>query len=271
MLNPNYLIASTKLQDFRLENDALAGRVIMITGATGGLGTCLSKVCASAGATVILVGRNVRKLERLYDALLEEGSATPAIMPIEQDKAGPAEYIEAADLLEKEFGKLDSLVHTCAELGTATHQMAIEHQEWARLMNVNLTSARLLSLYTQPLLMQSSLASVVFLLDHRSTAYWGSYGISKQAVHSLMCMLADETNSKLDVNSHPVLAINGYDPGPMRTPLRRRAFPGELESESPQPITKLGPLLWLISRADRATTGVAYCSADTDCLTQITA
>lgn len=232
----------------------------MITGATGGLGTSLSKACAAAGATLVLSSRKVRKLEQLYDALVDEGAATPAIMPIEQDKAGPGEYAALADMLEKEFGNIDALVHTCAELGTPTHQMAIEHTEWARIMNVNLTSARLLSLYTQPMLTQSTLGSMVFLLDHKPSAYWGTYGISKQALQSLMHMLADETLNRLDEEGKPVLAINGYDPGPMRTPLRRRAFPGELQQESPLPQDKLGPLLWLISRSDRAVSGAAYSS-----------
>ena len=124
-------------------------------------------------------------------------------------------------------------------------------------MNVNLTSARLLSLYCIPLLSQSEIGSITFSLDHKPSAYWGTYGVSKQAVQSLMHMLADEHDGKLDSNGHPVLAINGFDPGPMRTPLRRRAFPGELEEETMPPEFKLGPLLSLMTREDRSLTGAA--------------
>lgn len=255
---PNYTCCTSEQLACTLESESLTNRVVMITGATGGLGTSLSRSCAMAGATVILAGRKERKLEKLYDVVQPLGPATPIILPLEQDKAGPGEYSQIADLIQAECGQLDALVHTCAELGTATHQMSIDHIEWARLMNVNLTSARLLSLYLQPLLIQSSLASMVFMLDHKPSAYWGTYGISKLALQSLMHMLADETENKRDAQGDPALAINGYDPGPMRTPLRRRAFPGELEAESPLPEDKLGPLLWLIARLDRSLTGVAF-------------
>lgn len=257
MQKPNYQPSTDLQRQYALNERCLHEKVVLITGATGGMGTCLSKACAAAGATVVLASRKVKKLEKLYDALVDSGAATPAIVPLEQDKAGPADYAGIADMLEQEFGKIDALVHTAAELGTPTPQMAIEHAEWVRLMGVNLTSARLLSLYCQPLLAQSSLASLVFLLDHKPGAYWGTYGVSKQAVQTLMHMLADETEGNRDEQGHPVIAINGYDPGPMRTPLRRRAFPGELERETALPEERLGPLLSLITRQEREKTGAA--------------
>ncbi|MFK7889840.1 MAG: SDR family NAD(P)-dependent oxidoreductase [Granulosicoccus sp.] len=255
---PNYQACTKDQSAFKLSRDSLQDKVVLVTGATGGLGTSLCKACAESGATLVLASRKEKKLEKLYDVLVDNGAPTPAILPLEQDKAGPAEYIEIAEMLEAEFGKLDAIVHTCAELGTPTYQMAIEHSEWTRVMNVNLNSARLLSLYSQPLLMKSTLGSMVFLLDNKPTAYWGTYGVSKIALQSFMHMLADESENQRGANGHPVLAINGYDPGPMRTQMRRRAFPGELEHESPWPEERLPPLLSLITRADRSITGVAY-------------
>lgn len=254
---PNYQSSSEAQQQYEPPENSLNDKVILITGATGGLGTSLSKACAAAGATVVLAGRKVKKLEKLYDVLVDSGAATPAIVPLEQDKAGPDDYAAIADMLEQEFGKIDALVHTAADLGTPTPQASIEHAEWVRLMSVNLTSARLLSLYCLSLLSSSSLASMVFLMDHKTTAYWGTYGITKQAVQTFMHMLADETENNRDEHKNPILAINGYDPGPMRTPLRRRAFPGELERETVLPEERLGPLLSLLTRQDRALTGAA--------------
>lgn len=257
MQNPNYRPSSSAESGFTLEGQLLQGKNILISGATGGLGTALSKACAMAGASVILASRKEKKLERLYDVIKSIGAAEPAMIPLEQDKAGPSEYAQIADLMKQEFGQLDGLVHTSADLGTLTPQMAIEQSEWARVMNVNLSSARLLSLYCLPLLSTSSLASIVFMLDHKTTAYWGAYGVSKQALQGFMHMLADETEGDRDDHGFPMVAINGYDPGPMRTPLRRRAFPGELESEAAPPEDKLGPLLSLLLRTDRSRTGVA--------------
>jgi len=257
MLEPGYISSSQSQIAYQLQSNSLSGKIILITGATGGLGTALSKACAQAGATVVLVGRKLKKLEKLYDVIRELSSVEPAMITLEQDKAGPAEYIEMADMLQSELGGLDAIVHTSADSGTSTPQMAIEHSEWVRVMNVNLTSARLLSLYCIPLLSKSRLASITFLLDHKTSAYWGTYGISKNALHTFMQMLADEHDTKLGDDGAPVLAINGYDPGPMRTPLRRRAFPGELERETAPPENKLGPLLALLSREDRTITGQA--------------
>lgn len=257
MQTPNYQTVSEQQAAFTLPAGSLADHVILISGATGGLGTSLSRLCATAGATVVITGRKLKKLEKLYDVLEELGPAQPAMVVLEQDKAGPADYVQIADMLTQEFGRVDALVHASAELGTPTFQQNIEHAEWVRVMNVNLTSARLLSLYCLPLLMQSSLGSLIFSLDYKPSAYWGAYGVSKQALQGFMHMLSDEHDSQCDDNGHPRVAINGYDPGPMRTQLRRRAFPGELETETVPPIERLGPLLSLLMRSDRSLTGAA--------------
>ncbi|MFK7995368.1 MAG: SDR family NAD(P)-dependent oxidoreductase [Granulosicoccus sp.] len=257
MQQPNYQPSTQTQKEFKPGEDALAGKVVLITGATGGLGTCLSIACAQAGATVALASRNEKKLEKLYDVIVDSGAEKPAIIPLQQDKAGPAEYSQLADLLTSEFGMLDALVHCSADLGTPTPQLNISHAEWVKVMNVNLTAARLLSLHCMPLLTGSEIGSITFLLDKKTTAYWGSYGVSKQALQTLMHMLADETDNKLGNDNSPLLAINGFDPGPIRTPLRRRAFPGEREDETDLPQTRLGPLLSLILRTDRKLTGAA--------------
>ena len=257
MQSPNYQRATAQQKSFKPAQHSMEGQVILITGATGGLGTSLSFACAQAGATVVLASRNQKKLEKLYDAIVSEGFDEPAMIPLQQDKAGPDDYGKLADMLQSELGKLDALVHCSAELGTPTPQINIEHSEWVRVMNVNLTSARLLSLYCMPMLMNSNLGSMVFLLDQKTSAYWGGYGVSKQALQSMMHMMADEIDNKLGDDRCPVLAINGYDPGPIRTQLRRRAFPGELENQTELPRARLGPLLSMITRADRSMTGVA--------------
>ena len=130
MIDPNYQQASAAQRQFELPANALAGKNIAITGATGGLGTALSKSLAAAGATVVLVSRKEKKLEKLYDALLANGAPTPAIVPIEQDKANEAAYAELAELIYNELGGLDALIHTAADLGTPTPMTGIAHAEW---------------------------------------------------------------------------------------------------------------------------------------------
>jgi len=255
MLTPRHVPASDAQRRFTLTPGALDGRVVLVTGATGGLGTSLCFALAAAGATLVLVARSEKKLETLYDALTESGASTPALVALAQESATEADYAELAATIATELGGLDALVHTAAAFVAPMPLGDVRHADWQRAMNVNVTAARLATLALLPLLETSPLGSVTFLLDHRPGAYWGAYGISKQAVHALMHMLDDEHEGRRDAAGHPRIAINGYDPGPMRTALRRRAFPGELESESPPPYEKLGPLLALLSRADRRLTG----------------
>lgn len=257
MLEPAYRPATAAQRAFTLPERDLDGHVVAVTGATGGLGTALCLALGAAGATLVLLSRTEKKLDRLHDALQAAGAPSPVIVPFAQESAGEAEYERLATLLGEELGRLDALVHASAAFVAPMPMGTLSHAEWNRVLNVNVTAARLCTLAFLPLLRASPLASVTFLLDHKPGAYWGAYGISKQAVHALMHMLAEESEGRRDAIGRPLLAINGYDPGPVRTPLRRRAFPGELERESPPPGERLGPLLALICREDRMMTGTA--------------
>ena len=106
-------LADQTMRNFTLTPDSLKDRVVLISGATGGLGTALSKTCSNAGATVVLVSRKLKKLEKLYDVLIADGKGEPVIVTLEQDKAGPDEYGQLADLIGKEIGQLDAVYSHC--------------------------------------------------------------------------------------------------------------------------------------------------------------
>ncbi len=240
---------------FSLPADALDNKVFVVSGATGGLGTELSKALARSGASVVLLGRKLKKLEALYDVLTSLSNSTPAMVTLDQATALPENYHELGQMLAAEFGQLEGLVHCAADLGVLTPLPALQQTDWARVMAVNVSSARLLTNACLPLLEQAGNASTVFTLDEKVSAYWGAYGVSKVATQALMQTFADETDGKLTSQGHPTIAFNAVDPGPMRTPLRRRAFPGELETETDPPADKLGPFLSLLTRADPTLTG----------------
>ncbi len=240
------------LLNFAIADQALKDRIVVITGSTGGLGTQLCIQCAKAGATLVLVGRNVKKLEALYDVLDNiEGAEQPAIMPINQELATEVDYENLTQILHNEFSRIDTLVHLAADIGVQTPLQQLSQKDWSRVMSVNLTSTRLLTAACLPLLQKSAHASVIFTLDEKLSAYWGAYGVSKHALHALLGMFVDETDNQLADDNAPLIAFNGIDPGPMRTPLRRKAFPGELENESPLPTERMGPFLALIQRQER--------------------
>ena len=251
-----YTPISEALRAFKLEPNTLKDRVVLISGASGGLGTVLSKACAQAGATVVLVARKLGKLEALYDAIEQiDGAPQPAIITLDQANAPEADYQQLTHIIASELGRLDALVHTAADLGVLSPLALIPQADWTRVMSVNLTSARLLTNACWPILSNSDNASVTFTVDNKTSAYWGAYGVSKLALMQLANMTFDESEKQRGDDGTAIIAVNAVDPGAMRTPLRRKAFPGELETETPTPDSRLGPFLALISRQDKQLNG----------------
>ncbi|MBK8739363.1 MAG: SDR family NAD(P)-dependent oxidoreductase [Betaproteobacteria bacterium] len=201
-----------------------AGCVILVTGATGGLGEALSRALARGGATVALHGRVVRKLEALYDAIVEAGAPEPAILPLDFDKADSQAYADAAAGIEKQLGRLDAIVH-CA--GTLRRLAPIEHhtlEDWMTTLRVNLAAPAALTRALLPLLRRAPAARVIFTLDtrgHDPKAYWGSYAAAKAGLEALVHVLADEWENS------PNLAVTGVVPGAIASPMRRRTHPGD--------------------------------------------
>jgi NAD(P)-dependent dehydrogenase (short-subunit alcohol dehydrogenase family) len=234
---------------------ALAGRVILITGAGDGIGKALALASAAAGATVILHGRSVRKLEKVYDEIVAAGGARPSLLPLDFEKAGPAEYEALAAAITKEFGRLDGLVHNAGMLGD---RAPIEHHDipkWMRTLHVNLNAPFLLTRYCFPLLKASPDASLVFTSSgvvRHPKAYWGAYLVSKCATEGLMRMLADE------VESLPQLRVNSVNPGKVRTNMRLQAYPGEDRSTLPEASSILPTYLYLLGPDSRGVTGQSF-------------
>lgn len=235
-------------EGYQPEPGVLSGRIIVITGATGGLGSALSKHCARVGATVVLAGRNLQALESLYDEIENETGLQPAIYPINLEGATQHDYYEMAMTLEKEFGGLDGLVHCAAEIGQPTPSEHYPVETWSSVMAVNLHAPFLMTRALLPLLDKQGLASVVFTVDDKSGAFWGAYGVSKAAVSTYARILADEIEGRKNANGQPRVAVNRINPGRMRTRLRRKSFAGELPSESPEPETRTDAFIYVLAR-----------------------
>lgn len=197
----------------------LAGKVVLITGAHGGLGSAAALAAARAGATLVLLGRKVPRLNRVYDAVSQVG-AEPLLYPLDLEGASPDDFAEMADRLFRELGRLDGVLHCAAEFRGLTPLEHTDPAVFARAVHVNLTAPWWLSQACLPLLKQSNDASLVFVLDDPArvgNAYWGGYGIAQHGVSGLVEMLRAEL-----VNT-PV-RVSALQPGPMRTPLRSRAY-----------------------------------------------
>ncbi|HPA02497.1 MAG TPA: SDR family NAD(P)-dependent oxidoreductase [Chiayiivirga sp.] len=209
----------------------LADRVLLITGANGGLGEALARACATAGAQVVLLGRRVPRLARLYDELIASGARTPAIYPLDLSGATPEDYETLAESIAREFGRLDGIAHCAAELKGLSSLRNLALEDWFTGLHVNLSAPFLLTRACLPLLRESPDACVLFTLDdaEQSTrAFWGAYGVSKQALRGLVSILGEE------LAASPV-RVHGIEPGPMRTALRARAYFAEEPAGIPEP------------------------------------
>jgi NAD(P)-dependent dehydrogenase (short-subunit alcohol dehydrogenase family) len=231
---------------------ALADRVILVTGASGGIGGALAQACASLGARVVLSGRNVKKLESVYDAIMAAGGARPSIAPLDLERADATHYASLADAVQAEFGRLDGLAHVAGLLG---ERAPIEHYDvvaWLRVMHVNVNAAFILTKTMLPLLKGSRDASIVFTtsgVSVRGRAFWGAYAASKFALEGLTQVLADETDTLTNIR------VNSVNPGKVRTAMRAKAYPGEDAASVPLPDVVLPTYLYCLGPASAGITG----------------
>jgi NAD(P)-dependent dehydrogenase (short-subunit alcohol dehydrogenase family) len=230
----------------------LAKRVMLITGATSGLGRALAIECARAGGSVILCGRNQGKLERLYDEIEALGAPQPAIATLDLANATAVDYDALGKTIGDEFGRLDGLVHCAGLLGDRMMLEQYDVPNWCRVLHVNLTAPFILTQVLLPHLRQSADASVVFVSSsvvHHPRPFWGAYAVSKSGLESVRSMWSQE------LEGEPNIRINSINPGRMRTPMRAAAYPAEDPHTLPEPVSVTGLFLYLLSAHGRGTTG----------------
>ncbi|WP_133499578.1 SDR family NAD(P)-dependent oxidoreductase [Cognatilysobacter terrigena] len=231
----------------------LDGRVVLVTGAHGGFGSAVALACAQAGATVVLLGHKVPKLNRLYDRLSAVGPE-PAIYPLDLEGASPDDHAELAERLESSFGRLDGIVHCAAEFRGLTPTVHADPADFARSIHIGLTAAGWLTQATLPLLGKSNDAAVVFTLDSPErvgAAYWGGYGVSQFGLQGAVRILHAE------LANGPV-RVAGLMPGPMRTTLRARAWVEETDRQAVDPSVYAPAVVTLLSESGRAHRGTIW-------------
>ena len=209
----------------------LTDRVILVTGAAGGLGSATSMAAARAGATVVLLGRKVRPLEQLYDAIEREVLAQPAIFPLDLEGACADDFAALADAIASQCGRLDGIVHAAARFDGLTPLAHVAPDTFLRTLHANFAAPWLLTRACLPLLQQREDAAVVFVLENPTEVakpYRGAYGLAKSALPALVAMLHAETD-------RTPLRIHGIRPHPMATRLRARAYFAEDPGRWPAP------------------------------------
>lgn len=239
---------------------ALAGRVILVSGAHGGLGRAASIACARAGATVVLLGHRTPKLNRVYDAIAKDPGGPlpePVNVPLDLAGAGPDDFADMAARIRDQLGRLDGLLHCAAEFSALTPLEHVDPAAFARTLHVDLTARWWLTQACLPLLRQAEDSAVVFVVDGlegSTAAYWGAYGLAQSGLTALVGMLHAE------LATSPV-RVSGLQPGPMRTPLRARAYVEAEDGRAVEPAAYADACVALLSERGRAHRGTVWSPA----------
>jgi NAD(P)-dependent dehydrogenase (short-subunit alcohol dehydrogenase family) len=242
-------------RNYAYADDILRDRIILITGASDGIGKALALHAASLGAQVILHGRSVAKLEKLYDAIEgTESAPRPSIAVMDLESANAESYTTLAQSIESEFGRLDGLVLNASILG---ERYSIEQYDavlWQKVMHVNVTSVFAMTQVFLPLLQKSADPSVIFTssgVGRTGRAHWGAYAVSKFATEGFSQVLADE-------HRHGKLRSNCINPGATRTNMRLAAYPAEDRDALKRPGEILAPYIYLLGPDSRGITGESF-------------
>lgn len=229
----------------------LEGRVVLVTGAYGGLGSAVARAVTRAGATVVITGKRKRQLEQLYDAMVREGLSEPIIHPLDMETATPRDYEALAEGLQRDLGRLDGIVHTAASFAGLMPVATHKPDAWLRSLHVNVSAPFALTQACMPLLTTASDSAAVFVLDNPEQvqrAHWGAYGVSKAALERFVAILHDE-------HDEDALRVHALLPAPMRTTLRRAAYFGEDTLQHPLPDSTAEAVVYLLSAKAAATRG----------------
>lgn len=212
------MLTSASLPDTLNQNVSLKDKILLITGACGGIGSTLSKAFAAQGATIILVDKDLKALEKLYDEIEQANSPSPIIYALDLAGATASNFDEMALAIDKEFGHLDGLVHCAASMGAPTIFEQSDVETWYKVMQVNLNGPYMLTRMCILLLKASPNGRIVFSVDNKNSAYWDAYGVSKSALLGLTEQLAAEYDDT-------PLKVNAINPGQSKTHLHVSAYP----------------------------------------------
>jgi NAD(P)-dependent dehydrogenase (short-subunit alcohol dehydrogenase family) len=245
----------SEIKDYRARAEMLKDRVVLVTGATRGIGRVAALAFAAHGATVVLHGRDVARLETVYDEIEAAGYPQPAAIPLDLDKATTRDYEALAYAIESQLGRLDGILHNAAHVEKLSPLEQQSAEEWNRMLRINLVAPFALTQACMRLLKPAADASVIFTLEshgHVPAAFWGGYAVSKAGAEALMKVQAAEWEDL------PHLRANAVIPGPVAAPSRAKTHPGEVAASQRQPEDLMQTYLYLIGPDSRGVSGNVF-------------
>lgn len=241
-----------EIKDYLPSTGLLKDRVILVTGASRGIGRVAALAFAAHGATVVLHGRDVTALEQVYDEIEANGYPQPAAIPLDLDTATTRDYDALAYAIESQLGRLDGILHNASHVEKLSPLEQQSAEEWNRTLRINLVAPFALTQACLRLLKSAADAAVIFTLEshgHAPAAFWGSYAVAKAGVEALMKIQAAEWQAS------PNLRANAVLPGPVASPSRAKTHPGEVAAAQRPPQELMHAYLYLMGPDSRGVSG----------------
>lgn len=243
------------MNDYQPPHRHLQDRVILVTGAGQGIGRTAALAFAAQGATLILLGRKVKKLETVYDEIEAAGGPQPLIFPMNLEKAGEPDYQALAEGIHQQIGRLDGILHNASRFDNLSPLEIQTEEQLAGMLRVNTVAPFLLTRACLPLLKRAPDASVIFTSTtaaHHPSAFWGAHAVSLSAVETMVRIWAQE------METFPRLRFNAVIPGAVQCPQRKRSHPGELHSKLPKPEAIMPLYLYLMGHDSAGVSGQVF-------------
>ncbi len=205
-----------------------SNRIVLVTGASRGIGAATALAFGKAGAHVVAVARTSGGLEELDDQIRAAGGSA-TLVPLDITDTGGIARL--ADALDKRYGRLDVLIGNAAIVGDTSPLGHVEPKTWDKVLAINVSANWHLIRFLDPLLQKSDAGRAVFVTSGAASsarAYRGPYSMSKAALDALARTYAAETVSTK-------VRVNLFNPGPTRTRMRAAVMPGEDPATLPKP------------------------------------
>ena len=239
---------------YQPQKNLLQNRIILVTGASDGIGREAALTYADYGASVILIGRNEEKLKGVAQEIDAAGGIPARWYTLDLLTCTPETCQELAHRISTHYPRLDGVLHNAGLLGEVRPMDEQDPEIWQQVMQVNINGTFFLTQALLPLLLKSDSGSLVFTsssVGREGRANWGAYAVSKFATEGMMQVLAEEYQSR-----H--LRVNCINPGGTRTKMRASAFPTEDPQKLKTPADIMPLYLWLMGDDSRRKTGMTF-------------
>lgn len=208
---------------YPLAPEHIKDKVVLIIGATGCLGTAVTKYLCQHGAQTILVAKQIKALEKLFDEVENLGAHSPALHAMNLMNVGIEQIKELREHIEGLFGRLDGLIFCSGKWGELTPVEHYKESVWLEIMHLNLNVPFLVTKNLMPLLRKTKQSTVIFSqspMSDTTKAYHGAFNCSQAGLQTLMTLLHQE-------NSYTSTRFVGFNPECVNSATRRKLYPGD--------------------------------------------